>query len=124
MVTNAGVNGVKGIKDVLGGDKISFYPDLERVDKCQLLACNFIIQDVKRIDDWDSEFGTTSFYLVKLSIPEDGGREVTTILGGQAILKQLKKLSDARRFPVAASLAVVKSGRGNEYYTLDNPRQE
>ena len=46
---------------------------------------------------------------------------MTTIMGGMALIKQLRKLVDMRKLPVAASLTIVKSGRGNEYYVLDNP---
>ena len=120
MVTSSGY---KGIKDVLGSGKVDFYPDLERVDKVQLFGNNFLIQDARYISDWDGEFGTTSFFLVKVKLlsPDQEGREVTTIMGGMALIKQLRKLVDMRKLPVAASLTIAKSGRGNEYYVLDNP---
>jgi hypothetical protein len=118
MVTKFG--GVKGIKDVLGNGKIEFYPALARVDKVQLFGSNFIVQEVKLISDWDSDFGTSSFYLVKLKVEADG-REVTSILGGMALMKQLRKLQETHSLPVSASLGMRRSERGNEYYVLDNP---
>lgn len=111
---------MKGVKDVLGGDKLEFYPALEKVDKVQLFGNNFVIEDLKLVEDWDGEFGVTSFFLVKIRLAEDG-KEYTTIMGGQALLKQLRKLKDGRKLPVAASLSIKKSDRGNEYYVLDNP---
>lgn len=120
MVTNKKNNGVKGVRDVLGADKIEFYPDLERHDKTFFLESNFVIDAVKLVEDWDSEFGTSSFYLVKLTAELDG-KSYTCIMSGKAIMKQLRKLNDARRFPVAASLKINKSAAGNEYFFLDNP---
>jgi hypothetical protein len=118
--TNNGIQGVKGVKDVLGSGRVEFYPALERVDKVQLFGNNFILQDAKLISDWDGEFGTTSFYLVKVKLIEDG-KEFTTIMGGTALMKQLRKLVDGHKLPVAASINIIKSERGNEYYILDNP---
>ena len=106
----------------MGSGKIEFYPLLDHLDKVQLLATNFIIEDAKLISDWNNDFGVSSFYLAKIKY-SDGGqdKEATTILSGQAIQKQLRKLLDLRKLPVSASLTVVKSGKGNEYYLLDNP---
>ena len=123
MVTNNGLQGVKGIKDVLGNTKVEFYPTLERVNKVAVFGHNFIIQDAKLVSDWDSEFGTSSFYIVKLKLADDG-REVTSIFGGQALLRQIRKLVDGRLLPVAASLSIVKGPSGHEYYVLDNPESK
>lgn len=119
------MDGVKSIKQVLGGGKINFYPDLEKVDKSQLLNCNFIIQDAKLISDWDGDFGLTSFFIVKVKpVEKDWNKEVTCVMSGVAIIKQLRKLVDSHVLPVGASLGVVKSERGNEYFILDDPRPE
>jgi hypothetical protein len=121
MVMNS-VNGIKGLKSAIGDGKINFYPDLERIDKAQLLACNFVIMDAKLVSDWDSEYGTTSFFLVKVKpVSKDFDKEMTTILGGLQINKVLRKCVDGRKFPVSASLNIKKAEKGNEYWVLDDP---
>jgi hypothetical protein len=115
-----GKYGLHGVRDVLGSGKIGWYPNLPRIDKLQLFGNNFIIQDAKPISDWDSEFGTSSFFLVKIKLISDG-QECTCIMGGVALMKQLHRLVDARKLPVAASISINKSERGNEYFLLDNP---
>ncbi|MDD5702926.1 MAG: hypothetical protein PHU23_12855 [Dehalococcoidales bacterium] len=123
MVMNSGINGVKGVKSVLGSDKMDFYPDLERVDKANLTCHNFILQDAKLVSDWDSAFGTSSFYLVKvkLIVSDTENLECTTILSGQAVMKQIRKLLEARKLPVAGTLGIRKSENGREYFVLDDP---
>lgn len=118
-----GIKKVKGIREVLGSEKIEFYPSLDKIDKISLSGNNFEIRDAKFISDWDDNFGTHSFYLVKVYVPELG-TEYTSIFSGVAVLKQLRKLVDFRRLPVACSLKTVRAGSGNEYYVLDDPIPE
>jgi hypothetical protein len=110
----------KTIEEALGDGKINFHSDLERLEFAVLLPLNFTIVDAKIIDNWDSQFGTRSFPIVKVRLEDD--TEYTTILNGAVILKQVRKLLEKHQLPVSVAIDTINSGRGNSYYILCNPR--
>lgn len=101
------------IKDVLGDGKIEFHGDLPKIKFAELLGQNFIIKQVRVIDDWDGVFGTSEFALTLVEFPD--GRLVTTIAGGRAIMRQTKKLIDKRMLPVRVTLTQKPSPNGDYY---------
>lgn len=111
--------GIPGIKDKLGDGKINFWPDLPRIeDFAALIASTFTILDAKVVEDWDGQFGTSTFVLLKLKL-EDGS-EKTTCTSGRAVVRQIKKLLNMKGLPVQATLNMVTAeGTGNPYYVLE-----
>jgi hypothetical protein len=120
MGTMPNFEGVKTIDQVLGKEKTEFFPELEKWDSEALVGATFKLAAVKIVDDWDGRFGISSFVLAKV-ILEDG-KEVTSLLGGKVVLKQVRKLLQQRAFPVVATLRNHKSETsGNTYYFLTDP---
>jgi len=101
---------------------IRFYPDLPRKDKEELIGAKFVLQDGKVIDDWDSQFGTTKFALLKLELED--GQQFTTLCGGKAVVRQIEKLLKFRKLPgrIWCFLNKIASSQG-EYYLLDWPEE-
>jgi len=117
-MTMENFKGVKTIDQILGKEKLEFYPDLEQWDQEALMGVNFKIEAVKVVEDWDGRFGTSSFVLAKIQLSD--GKEVTSLLGGKVVLKQVRKLLAMRALPVVAMLNKV-SGQMGEYFVLDKP---
>jgi hypothetical protein len=117
-MTNESFKGTKTIDQVLGKEKLEFYPDLEQWDQEALMGVTFKIEAVKVVEDWDGRFGTSSFVLAKIQLVD--GNEITSLLGGKVVLKQVRKLLAARALPVVAMLNKV-NGQMGEYFVLDKP---
>lgn len=106
------------IKDVLGSG-VKFYPDLDREKIENLVGSKFQLLDGKVIDDWDGEWGTSQFALMKL---DREGKLFTTICGGRAVVRQISRLIKRNYLPgriwCRLNLLPSESGKGN-YYLLD-----
>lgn len=111
----------QNIKQVLGSG-IKFYPELERKKKEELLGANFKLLDGKVVDDWDGQFGTTKFTLLKVEL--ENGEQYTTLCGGKAVVRQVEKLLKFRKLPshdgIWCFLNEIDGGNGT-YYLLDWP---
>jgi hypothetical protein len=113
-------DGVKTIDQVLGREKVEFFPELEKYDSEALVGETFKLVAAKLIDGWDSVYGSSSFVLAKIQLID--GKEVTTLLGGKVVVKQVRKLLQQRSFPVVAMLnSQTSEATGNTYYFLDKP---
>lgn len=109
----------ENIKEVLGGG-IKFHEQLPRMKKEELVGMRFILRDGRIIDDWDGQWGTTEFALLMLQLPEDN-KEVTTLCGGIAVVRQVRKLLKRGRLPgrIWCFLNLVEGDDGKSYYLLD-----
>lgn len=117
---NSVFKGTKTIDSALGRAKTEFFPELEKYDSEALLCVPFKLEAARIVDDWDGRFGVSSFVLAKLMLED--GKEVTTLLGGKVVVKQVRKLLDQRALPVLAMLnSHVGEQSGNPYYFLDKP---
>jgi hypothetical protein len=108
------------VREVLGGG-VKFYPELSRVDKEALIGVNFKLRDARVIEDWDGEFGTSSFAL--LLVEDEEGRRSTTSCGGKAVLRQVEKLLKFGKLPcfdrgLWCTMNKVLSENNREYYVL------
>lgn len=106
-----------GIRDVLGDEKINFYPELSRVEFDSLLNQRFKINAYQFIEKWEGTFGVSDYYL--LMVTKDDGNDYTTLGGGRAIVNQISKLSRRRgAFPVVVELH-QRMGAGGLYYIFE-----
>lgn len=107
----------QNIKDVLGS-RVQFHEELDRVKKEELVCKKFKLLDGKVIDDWDGEFGTSQFALMKVELED--GRQVTTLCGGKAVVRQISRLLKRNYLPgrIWCILNVMPGERG-DYYLLD-----
>jgi len=109
---------VKSIKDALGGRKINYYPDLPRYEFASLVGHSFIIKGATTIDDWDGQFGTTKFAIMRIELAN--GQGGTTLNGGKAIYKQITRLVTGKLFPVRVTLKYESGEQGGQpYYLFD-----
>jgi NAD(P)H-flavin reductase len=110
----------QNIKDVLGGN-IKFHEELDRIRKDELIGAKFVLRDARIIDDWDGRWGTSEFALLQVQLED--GREVTTLCGGVAIVRQVRKLLKRGRLPgrIDCFLNFLPSTEktGQNYYLLD-----
>jgi len=106
----------KGIKDALGDGKIDFHPELLKVKFQELLGQQFLIKQVRIIDDWDGQFGASSFALILIEFPD--GSLKTSIAGGKAVMRQVRKLVQKKMLPVKVVLNQITSG-GGDYYLFE-----
>lgn len=106
----------KGIKDALGDGKIDFHPELLKVKFQELLGQQFLLKQVRIIDDWDGQFGASSFALILIEFPD--GSLKTSIAGGKAVMRQVRKLVQGKLLPVRVTLNQVTSG-GGDYYLFE-----
>lgn len=107
------------VKEVLGSG-VKFYPDLPREDFEALVGSKFQLLDGKVIDDWDAEWGTSQFALMKLELSDK--KQVTTICGGKAVVRQISRLVKRGYLPgrIWCLLNKLPSGTGKgDYYLLD-----
>lgn len=105
------------IKDALGTG-VRFHEDLPRVKKEELLAENVILRDGKVIEDWDGEWGATDFAL--LMVEREGGQAVTTLCGGRAVVRQIRRLVKANKLPGRYRCFLNQlQGENGLYYLLD-----
>lgn len=117
---NSVFKGVKTIDSALGRDKVEFFPELEKYDSEALLCVPVKLEAARIVSDWDGRYGVSSFVLAKVQLED--GKEVTTLLGGKVVVKQVRKLLDQRALPVVAMLnSHVGEQSGNSYYFLDKP---
>lgn len=115
--TNVGDFGkVKGIKEALGDGKIDFHPELPKIKFPELLERPVVLKQVRIIDDWDGQFGASTFALILVEYPD--GHLATTIAGGKAVIRQIRKLQQKKMLPVKVVLTKVQSGNG-EYYLFE-----
>ena len=106
--------GEKGIKDILGDEKIVFYPELPRVEFEHLLNQRFMIKAAKFVEKWEGWYGVSDYYL--LMILRESGEQFTTLGGGRAIVNQMKKLYNKRNgLPVVVELRQRMGGNGLYY---------
>lgn len=113
-------NGVKGIDSALGRDKVEFFPELEKYEQEALLGLTFKLEVARVVEDWDGRYGTSAFVLAKIQLEDR--KEITALLGGKVVLKQVRKLLQQRSLPVLAMLNRHTSDTsGNSYYFLDKP---
>jgi len=109
---------VRKFKDVMGDQKLHFHEDLPRVAASEMIGQAFVIKGVQLVKDWESSFGTSSFYLVWC---EDlmGAKQWTTRLGG-VVRKQIAALENKRAFPVEVTLTQYAGAEtGYPYYQLE-----
>lgn len=109
-------NQTKGIKDALGDGKIDFHPELPKVKFADLVGVKFVMKQARIIDDWDGIFGTSTFALILIENPD--GSMSTSIAGGKAILRQIRKLLKNKMLPVKVTLNKIPTGSG-EYYLFE-----
>lgn len=109
----------QNIKEVLGGS-IKFHDELDRVEKNELVATKFILRDARVIDDWDGRWGTSEFALLMVQL--ENGKCVTTLCGGVAVVRQVRKLLKRGKLPgrIDCFLNQLDSElTGQKYYVLD-----
>lgn len=108
----------QNIKEVLGGS-IKFHEELPRLKKEELTGVKFILRDARIIDDWDGQWGTSEFTLLMVQLED--GKEVTTLCGGVAVVRQVRKLLKRGQLPgrIWCFLNTRMSDDGREYYLLD-----
>lgn len=109
---------INKVSEALGRGSVDFNNELQRIDKEELIAANFVILQAKIVEDWESEFGTNSFCLLKIRL--ENGEEKKTLMGGKAIVRQVTKLIRNRKLPVACCLN-RKPGSLGDYYVLEDP---
>lgn len=112
------------IKNILGSG-VKFYPDLPRVeDLMSLVGVKFQLLDAKIIDDWEGQFGTSRFALMKI---DREGQLYTSICGGRAVVRQITQLLKHSYLPgkiwCRLNLLPAESGKG-DYYLLDWPDEQ
>lgn len=117
--------GTKTLSKALGKDKLDFFPALERCPQEVLKGVAFRIDAAKIVDDWDGQFGSSSFVLAKITLYDstEKANEFTTLLGGKVVVKQVRKLIAQRSLPIVCTLATVQ-GQAGEYYQLQDPPEE
>jgi len=110
-----------GVKSVGGGRSgKKFAPDLPQVSKERLIGVVVKLEDAVIVEDWDSQFGTSDFALLKLQLRD--GQEVTCLIGGKAIVKAVRLFIKHREFPRLAVLDTAASqSTGNMYYYFRAP---
>jgi len=106
----------KGIKDALGDGKIDFHPELPKIKFADLLGATVVLKQVRIIDDWDGIFGASTFALILIEYAD--GSLKTSIAGGKAVMRQVRKLVQKKMLPVKVTLNKVPSGSG-EYYLFE-----
>lgn len=107
----------QSIKDALGTG-VKFHEDLPRVDKKELIGEYVFLRDGKVIDDWDGEWGTTEFAL--LMFERGDGQAVTTLCGGKAVVRQVRRLLKYNKLPGRWRCFLnVVTGENGDYYLLD-----
>ena len=110
---------VRDIDKVLGREKVDFFPELPKMEQEALMGLTIVIQAARVFNDWDSQFGTSAFALVKFTLD---GKEATALLGGRVIVKHVNKLlAVPRGLPVRCMLNKMSSQYGREYFILDKP---
>lgn len=113
--------GVKTVGDGRGGKK--FAPDLPQISKERLIGVVVKLEDAVIVEDWDSQFGTSDFALVKLQMKDT--TEYTCLLGGKAIVKAMRLSIKRREFPRLAVLDTAASmSSGNMYYYFRKPEAD
>ena len=85
-----------------------FYPELDKVEKEAIMGQDMIIQDARMMRDWHSEFGTSDFCLLKLEDLETG-KQVTTSVGGVAVVSVVDRLIKERRLPIIGKIILEKA---------------
>ncbi len=105
------------IRDVLGSG-VKFHEDLPRVDKESLVGIKFKLLDGKVIDDWDGQWGTSQFALLKVELED--GKLATTLCGGKAVVRQVSRLLKRGYLPgrIWCILNLLPGEKG-DYYLLD-----
>lgn len=109
----------KQISDIL--DSKPFFPDLDRINKNDLINSPFIIYDWRIVKDWNSkDYGSSDFALV--AIGELGDTEIskpsyTTILSGIVVLRKLRELDDLKVKNVLVTLVKQPTDQ-NEIWNL------
>lgn len=95
-----------------------FYPDLPRKDKDELIGASFVIYAWDVVNDWNSQFGKSSFVIVAAGDEDSKEPEFTTLLSGIVIMKKMESLRKKSIKECMATLVKKDSGNGNEYYDL------
>lgn len=108
---NSEFNRAPNTQDIIGTGKIEFHTELPQVEFNDLVGQEFLIQDIRLIENWDGYFGTSTFGLLQIMLRD--GRKATSLAGGKAIVKQLQGFRAARRFPVKVKLAERPGLDGN-----------
>lgn len=113
------------IKEALG--RRPFHPDLVKVDKEVIKNIPIHITDASVTDDWDGNYGTSTFALVKFRFDADEQIPptfMTSLISGKAINKQINQLLKVKKLPgdilCKLTLTDSKSGSGS-YWLLDDP---
>jgi len=107
------------IKDALGTMK-AFHEDLPKKDKEELVFTPIVIIDARVIDDWNGDFGISQFCLLALEL---NGDKFTTLCGGKAVVRQVRRLLNTNKLPgrISCCLTKVTSPKSNqEYWLLDS----
>lgn len=108
----------EGVKDVGTGRQAGeFAPGVPRCPKEYLLGVVVKLEGAVLFEDWDSDFGTSDFALVRFQLQD--GRRFTTLLGGQACVKSARVWIKQKAFPRLGVLDTLASTRtGNTYYRI------
>lgn len=95
-----------------------FYPNLPRKDKEELIGVPFVIYGWEIVNDWNSQFGKSSFVIVAGGDEDSKEPEFTTLLSGMVIMKKMEALRKKAIKECMATLVKQPSESGNEYYDL------
>lgn len=106
------------LSEAIGRGAVDFHPDLPKIDKAELVGADFVILQAKIIEEWESEYGTSSFCLLRVRL--ENAEEKTTLMGGKAIVRQVSKLLRDRKLPVRVCLN-KREGSYGDYYVLEDP---
>jgi NAD(P)H-flavin reductase len=112
--------GAKTIGQATGRDKDDFFPELERFEHEALVGVTFRINAARIVSGWEGEYGVSDFVLAKIQLED--GKEGTTILGGKAIIKDMRKVMQSHKLPIIVMLNTkIAESSGNTYFVLDDP---
>jgi len=91
----------KSFGDVM--PKIEFYPDLPKLPLKDMLGEVYEITDAQIIDDFDSQFGKSSFALLLCTALADG-KQYTTLSGGMVVVKKIRYALDRKLLPLFGTI--------------------
>jgi len=87
----------KSFGDVM--PKIEFYPDLPKLPLKDVLGEVYEITDAHIVEDFDGEFGKSSFALMLLTALADG-KQYTTLSGGMVVVKKIRYALEHKLLPL------------------------
>lgn len=107
----------KTFKDAVGAGEIEFYKDLPRVDKNSIIDIQVKVLHAQIVKDWESDYGSSDFCLLHIGYM-DSENEATTLVGGVAIVKTVKKALESKALPLLGTLRLVQ-GQNFPYYVIE-----